>query len=531
MTTSSAGAAAAKSKTPLIVGGLAVLAVAGAGGAYALGAFDGIPGIGNDAQPADVLPGNSIMYASADFDPSAAQKISAFRLLEKLPDAKSALDSGDPKKAVFDMIAKDNEHMSGIDYEQDVKPWLGDRAGMAMLPPASGSSDPIPVVAVQVTDQEKANAGLDKLEAVSKETRADSEKSGSPVGAPTGAAESADSNKSEDVKTARIFVDDYVLLMDEKDQAAVQQQIDAGRLSAQEQFTGDMEGVGDPGVASFWVNQGELMKLTNADSSTPAAMEQLAQTAGRTAATLRFAADHAEIASISRDVQQPTTGTLTNITDLPADTVGVYSFAGGKTMVNEMWPTVQSALDASGNDGQKMLDEVKKFGINLPDDLGTLLGDQFDVIVGQQDYKALAEGQGEELPKAAIRVKTDTAQAEQILDKVVSNVGNEMGFPLVIPRETFGDRLAIGVNNTYMKTLGQPAEQGLGSGASFQLTVPEPDKQSSLMYVNLDSIEEQYIDQVPEDKREFVRALQAFGASQTPVENGQSTGLIRLSVN
>ena len=60
----------------------------------------------------------------------------------------------------FDAFAQD-AGWSGVDYDTQVEPWLGKRLGVGVDPP-TGTSSPLVVVALQVTDQDTADAGLSR---------------------------------------------------------------------------------------------------------------------------------------------------------------------------------------------------------------------------------------------------------------------------------------------------------------------------------------------------------------------------------
>src|SRR5215218_10147285 len=104
-----------------IVVGLAAVG----GGVWAATSF-----FASGAQPAEALPASTIGYASIDLDPSGGQKIEAFRMLNKFPafEDKIGLDADDDiKRAIFDR-AEVSVACDGLDYAQDIEPWLGDRA-------------------------------------------------------------------------------------------------------------------------------------------------------------------------------------------------------------------------------------------------------------------------------------------------------------------------------------------------------------------------------------------------------------------
>ena len=128
---------------------------------------------GGGAQPDSVLPGNAIAYVRMDIDPSAGQKIAAVRLLRKLPQVDDALaGGGDPRQKLFQTLQKDSPDLRSVDYDKDVKPWLGDRFGVAVLP-SDQAGDVNVAVALQVKDEDKARAGITKLMAASGGTAQD----------------------------------------------------------------------------------------------------------------------------------------------------------------------------------------------------------------------------------------------------------------------------------------------------------------------------------------------------------------------
>ena len=107
------------------------------GGIFAYGKLNG------GDQPAAVLPGNAVAYARVDLNPSAGQKVAAMRFLLKFPSVKDKLgltgDNDDLRQKLFELIKKyAGDDLADVDFDKDIKPWLGDRAGMAALPAADG---------------------------------------------------------------------------------------------------------------------------------------------------------------------------------------------------------------------------------------------------------------------------------------------------------------------------------------------------------------------------------------------------------
>ncbi len=123
-------------KRKLAAIGVGVVAVAGigVGAAFAAGAFGG-----SSAQPDALVPATAVGYVSIDLDPSLGQKVDALRFLRKFPSAKASLGSTDDiRKWVFEQATKDDASLSQLSYDRDVKPWIGDKFGLAVVPAGYG---------------------------------------------------------------------------------------------------------------------------------------------------------------------------------------------------------------------------------------------------------------------------------------------------------------------------------------------------------------------------------------------------------
>nr|WP_257908767.1 hypothetical protein [Janibacter limosus] len=91
--------------------GAAGLLTVGLLGGGALFAFSKVNGGG--PQPESALPGTAVAFAKVDLDPSADQKLDAFRFARKFPGAKDSLngvdENGDLRKELFDALQDDGE--------------------------------------------------------------------------------------------------------------------------------------------------------------------------------------------------------------------------------------------------------------------------------------------------------------------------------------------------------------------------------------------------------------------------------------
>ena len=95
-------------------------------------------------QPAEALPDSTVAYVSVDLDPSGGQKIEAVRTLRKFPAFKDRVGletDDDIRERIFDEL-KDAAACDGLDYDDDVAPWLGDRMAYAAVD--NGGDTPTP---------------------------------------------------------------------------------------------------------------------------------------------------------------------------------------------------------------------------------------------------------------------------------------------------------------------------------------------------------------------------------------------------
>jgi hypothetical protein len=146
-------------RTGLIVGGIVALVALGGAGAWAAWSF-----FSTGPQPAEALPASTMAYVSIDLDPSGGQKIEALRTLRKFPafEDEVGLDTDDDVRTwIFEEIQK-SAACDDLDYDDDIAPWLGDRMALAAVD--TGGDDPEPVLVLQVTDEDAADEGLQKLQ-------------------------------------------------------------------------------------------------------------------------------------------------------------------------------------------------------------------------------------------------------------------------------------------------------------------------------------------------------------------------------
>lgn len=125
--TESSPAPVKKNRTGLIAGAaIAGLLVLG-GGAYAVTSVLNVAG---DKDIAKAVPSNSALFVQVDLNPSNSQKAAALTLASKIDALVDEDDEYNTEGKDFKEIATDPA-FEDLDYETEVKPWIGDKVAVA----------------------------------------------------------------------------------------------------------------------------------------------------------------------------------------------------------------------------------------------------------------------------------------------------------------------------------------------------------------------------------------------------------------
>ncbi|WP_410787701.1 DUF3352 domain-containing protein [Kribbella sp. C-35] len=427
-----------------IIAALAMVLVVAGGGIFAYGKLGG-----GGKQPSDVLPGTAVGYVRVDLNPSAGQKVAAIRFMMKFPSVKDNLgltsDQDDLKQKLFEQIKKSaGDDLAAVDYDKDIKPWLGDRAGFAALPPAEGKDEPVPVVAVQIKDEDAATKGMDKLLA------------------------------NEDEKPGRAFSNGYMLLSE--DQATVDSAIAAAKdnpLSKNAKFSADMDKLGEQGFISGWADAKGLASISGKVDS-----GQIAGLGDASAAVaLRFDASYVELKGIAHGDKSVKVGNADAgdlVTKLPDGTAGAIAISGGENLIDTAWAQVQKA---GGDKLQPMIDEIaQETGLKLPDDLKTLAGKNLSVSID----KDTADG-----PKIAARMETDPSKAEPVVQKLTTLLRERSSANIPIETAKDDDTLVVSTSKDYAEQVLKGGN--LGQTENFKQALPDTKGAVMIGYVDFEA--------------------------------------------
>ena len=455
-----------------------VVAVAvAAAAAVGVGTYGAVQLMSGGSSPATAIPANALGYVSLDLDPSATQKIEAFKIMRKFPGLRDQLGLGAGDDLRREVVTKLLKHgvCTDLDYDKDVKPWIGDRIALAAVPDAQHGAAPL--VALQVSDADQATTGMRKLVACG-------EGSGSThVGlAPVG---------------------DYLLVAESQSEAdALAHDAQTAALADDATYKTWMGRMGEPGIVTMYASKdapeaiGAVQKKAaglgeRGGGVTPFGSDQLSTLTKNfrgAAGVVRFRDGglDAEFATEGlKGAVEPGTTAGRNAAALPATTAATLSvaFTHGwlSQQLDRMRPMLQSAggpsLDRLLREGSRMT------GLHLPDDLETMLGDGVAVSVDSSaDLASLAHSPDPTKVPAGLRIEGDPTSIIPLVEKLQRSAGPAGKMVAV----TGGDGVvAVGTDRAYVERLAQKGS--LGDAAAFERVVPEGDKAGAVLFVDFDA--------------------------------------------
>jgi hypothetical protein len=431
---------------------------------------------GGGEQPDRFVPADALAVIKLDLDPAAGQKIEAVRFMRHFPELRDDLgENEDLRKSLWDLAADGDANLKSVDFDKEVKPWLGDRAAVAVVPgTGKDAKEPDTQVVLQLSDEGKAKTALPKL--VAKDDSGD--------------------------RTGFVIRDGYAVLAETQALAdRFAKAADGGGLASDAGYKADMKELGG-GIASAWVDLPALLEygvdraaaLTGGRSrGAPTDQEQLRQVldqldpAARFTAGVRFTGGHLEargrVTGVTADV--PLGADRGNpIAKLPEDTVAALGVNGLDAYVPRAWEAMSKALAARPGDDEPSLDEIAdqfgdRYGIALPEDLKTLLGRSLVLAVSGE---GLAEGE----PRIGARVFTDPAKGRALVGKA-QRMLRDLG-PSVPPiaSKATEDGFVLASTGDYATEL--RADGGLGRGEAFRAALPDAGTADTVFWLDLDAL-------------------------------------------
>ncbi|HYJ26582.1 MAG TPA: DUF3352 domain-containing protein [Nocardioides sp.] len=511
---------------------IAVGAIVAGGAVVAGGAWAATSFFSTGAQPAEALPASTVAYFSVDLDPSGGQKIEAIKTLRKFPGFTDKVDlqtDDDLRERFFEEVTSSGE-CEGLDYDADVKPWLGSRAAMAVVD--LGEDEPTPVGVVQTTDGGKAEDGLSTL-----------------VDA-CGGGEGAEGDVG-----GWVVDGDWIVVAETPEIA--QQVVDAADGSTLagdasfEEWTGE---AGDDGFMSMYVSRAaadlmadqpglfdglaEGQREFQSSGGLPGAEEaqefrELLKDFDGAAATVRFDDGAVEIEYAMSNYQPDMTKFIDSetgadmVAGLPDDTVAAFGMSLEEGWAGAMLDYVKLTLPEDSETIDEQLAQLEsETGLAFPEDIETLLGEGLTVSMGSGlDPDAVANGGPGEVP-VGIRIDGDADEIQAVLDKIAAQAGPEMAEFMQV---TEGDGYAVlALQEGYRGDL--EGGGGLGDSAAYSEVVS--DEAQSVLFVNFNA-DDDWLVRLTGDSPEVsdnLEPLSAFGVSGW-VDDEVVHGLVKVTTD
>jgi hypothetical protein len=380
---------------------IALVVLLGLTGASVVAAFLFLSGASTD-RAAALAPANTAAYVSVYLQPSAGQQMNLAELIGRLPGF--ADDASLDEKV--DQVAQNLLGGTGIDYRDDVKPWIGGQVALAAWPADDGAEAGALVIA-DVKDQAAATDALPRL-----------------LGGGEPMATSTQSHRGVDIQVgeggAYAFVEEMVVVG--PDAAAVEAGIDAGAgssLADRADFRETAAGLPEDHLASAFIDlagaaeAGGGAELTGVST---AGLVLVAEPDGvRLAGTAPFDADGAEPSARAGFALGTEPSSLVDW--MPADAAGeVIVFGARQTLedVEAMLGGIEQGEEVAG-----VLSSVRALlafglGINLDSDILPLLDREVGVALTGFDG---------ELPSGQLLLRpSDPDAAPAMLDRLADGL-------------------------------------------------------------------------------------------------------------
>jgi hypothetical protein len=450
---------------------------------------------GGGTQPDQVVPADAVAFAKLDLNPSASQKVAAARFLHRIPKLGSGfVGSGDWRKAMFQALASDGSIPSDVNYDRDVKPWLGKRAAIAVLPTLK-DGDPEVVLVFQSTDDAKARVGIARF------------------GPDNGVS----------------FYRGYAIVAETKqiaDQAVSSAK--AANLSGSAHYQADMKQLGSLGVASGWTDLGAVSKLVTSAAGSSSFTSPL-HASGRLAFTVRMTSNSADLIGKFYGLSGLASIPAPDLGALPAASAIGLGVAIDSGAVDRMWKQYRDLVGqfagfsdpnqppASPDDALNSLQQ--QFGVRLPDDLKTLLGSGLSVSV---EAHGLA---GDGTLKFAVQTHTDGAAAARVMDNIRHAVEDQGGdFPISYRATSTG--LLVASDPGYLAAINAGSSPKLSGLASFRDALPDRAGATDTAFVNLDAIAAEL--RAHGQNSDDLKTLEAFSAVGLTMKVDGETATLRI---
>lgn len=424
---------------------------------------------GGGAQPEDVLPANAVAFAKLDLDPSAGQKLAAYRLSSRFPAVRSRVTSEGTsvKESTFGLLFTGDTGM-GLDYQKDVAPWLGDRVGIGVFPDLDADRKPEVGLAIAVTDQDAAKVALDKAVA--------------------NAAGHANAKGHVSAKIGYAFADDFVIVSDTTAHAAALVRAGKATPLAGSTYAEDVTKLGADQIGVAWVDVAATYKAFPKDLAAKGLTTALtkaggSRTSGRVVTGLHADPSFVELVSIGIDVKGADAlvgsvggGEAAMIASFPSEVSAALTVNGLGRSLGELYASLTAKGDPMG-----IRPMLSGLGIRSAKDVETLLGAETGLMMG---------GKGAS-PQYVLRTRGGNPDAALNIARRVLAGAPEEGLAVrkvsAPPGVVIGLRPAGSGPDLTAAVVGRSGSR-LGDTEVFQQVVPQDEKADLVAYADLGKV-------------------------------------------
>ena len=472
--------------------GIAAAAVLGVAGAGAWGVAQFLDG---GTAAAAAVPQSALAYVSVDLDPDGGQKLEVARTLRKFPAIKEEIGSGDDlRRWIFDAVSEDIP--CELDFGDDIDPWLGNKVAFAVLPGAKGE-EPVPMAAIEVKDEEAAEAGVAKIAGCGSE--GDAEEPG--LAFVEGFMVVAETDSVADDLVAQAedgsLADDdgFNRWVDEAGGSGIVTAYAAAEAPATllELVEGGMASGMESSSASASI-AGRAPALPDDEQLGPEELPQLSPFGDQDIAkafeefqggalTVRFDDGALELEIAGGGVPSDVSGEGdSGLSDLPSTTALALGMTFSDTAAADLVDGLTEALGEQEAE-QAITAAEAMTGLSLPEDLQTLLGDGLSVAVdGSIDLEAaFGMGGGDARIPAGARIVGDPDAIVPILEKLIASVGVQERVTV----ESGDGVVAFGLDAEQVAALAE--DGGLGEEPQFEAALPDLEDAAGGLFLDFDA--------------------------------------------
>lgn len=440
---------------------------------------------------AGITPETALAFFSVNLDPAVEQQRNLLSVLRRFPDARQEVrDDFDESK---DRLLADLFREGGLDYNEDVKPWLGNEVAVAVLPPGEGSDEPLVPLFVESEDDDAARDALEK------------------------------SRRSGDFEGKFRFVENFVVISNQEQEETLDDRVlnlvereareEGGGLAESEAFTGVVDKLRGDRLLLGWVDGERIVDLLDDAGVLPPGLElaRSFQGGGKVAFDLHAQRSALVLEGAAEATGQSTGGDPKLTESLPGDTLAAltaFNLAQGARQALEL------AAGMGGEDPAALFREAT--GLDLQADVLSWMQGEFVFVAGPPRS-------GQQFPDvAAVIEPSDRARAEAAMTKIRDSLAQRAQIRLqqrdiagstafVFPQAIapgvqpamalFPDRFVLASSPAYLEALARAASPRFDESPVYDSVLGEgsSDATSFQIVLDIDPIREAIENAVPSD--------------------------------